>query len=47
MWDVYEQNLLSENHIRYGYYGGIGYYHVSNTYGALFSSRINAEIFLI
>jgi TnpA family transposase len=26
-WDVYEQNLLSEYHIRYGGYGGIGYYH--------------------
>jgi hypothetical protein len=24
MWDLYEQNLLSENHIRYGGYGGIG-----------------------
>jgi len=25
-WDLYEQNLLSEYHIRYGSYGGIGYY---------------------
>ncbi|WP_141540691.1 Tn3 family transposase [Bacillus cereus] len=39
-WDVYEQNLLSENHIRYGGYGGIGYYHVSDTYIALFSNFI-------
>ena len=30
-WDVYEQNLLSERHIRYGGYGGIEYYHVSDT----------------
>lgn len=39
-WDLYEQNLLSENHIRYGGYGGIGYYHVSDTYIALFSNFI-------
>lgn len=35
-WDVYEQTLLSEYHIRYGGWGGIGYYHVSDTYIALF-----------
>lgn len=40
MWSVYEQNLLSENHIRYGGYGGIGYYHVSDKYIALFSHFI-------
>lgn len=39
-WDLYEQNLLSDNHIRYGDYGGIGYYHVSDTYIALFSNFI-------
>lgn len=39
-WSVYEQNLLSEYHIRYGGYGGIGYYHVSDTYIALFSRFI-------
>lgn len=39
-WDLYEQNLLSEHHIRYGGYGGIGYYHVSDTYIALFSHFI-------
>jgi hypothetical protein len=32
---MYEQNLLAEYHIRYGGYGGIGYYHVSDTYIAL------------
>ena len=36
-WDLYEQNLLSEYHLRYG---GIGYYHVSDTYIALFSHFI-------
>lgn len=39
-WGVYEQNLLSEYHIRYGGYGGIGYYHVSDKYIALFSHFI-------
>jgi hypothetical protein len=39
-WDIYEHNLLSEYHIRYGGWGGIGYYHVSDTYIALFSSFI-------
>ena len=36
-WDLHERNLLSEYHVRYGGYGGIGYYHVSDTYVALFS----------
>src|SRR5437868_8626253 len=39
-WNLYENNLLSERHIRYGGYGGIGYYHVSDTYVALFSHFI-------
>ncbi len=39
-WNLYEQNLLSEYHIRYGGYGGIGYYHVSDMYIALFSHFI-------
>ena len=39
-WNLYENNLLSERHIRYGGYGGIAYYHVSDTYIALFSHFI-------
>ena len=39
-WDIYEDNLLAEYHIRYGGYGGIAYYHVSDTYIALFSHFI-------
>ena len=39
-WDLYEQNLLSEYHVRYGGYGGIGYYHVADSYIALFSHFI-------
>jgi hypothetical protein len=36
-WDLYSQNLMSEYHIRYGGYGGIGYYLVSDSYIALVS----------
>ena len=36
-WDLYERNLLYDRHVRYG---GIGYYHVSDTYVALFSHFI-------
>jgi TnpA family transposase len=36
-WDVFAQNLMSEYHIRYGGYGGIGYYLVADSYIALFS----------
>ncbi len=39
-WDVYQQNLLAEYHLRYGSWGGIGYYHVTDTYVAIFSSFI-------
>jgi hypothetical protein len=39
-WNLYENNLLSERHIRYGGYGGIAYYHVSDAYIALFSHFI-------
>jgi len=36
-WDLYPQNLMSEYHIRYGGYGGIGYYMVSDSYMAWMS----------
>jgi TnpA family transposase len=39
-WDLYAQNLLSEDHIRYGGYGGMGYYHVSDMDIALCSHFI-------
>lgn len=38
--DTYSQNLLAENHIRYGGIGNIAYNHVSDTYIALFSHFI-------
>ena len=34
-WTPYGQNLLTEYHVRYGGYGGIGYYHMSEMYIAL------------
>jgi TnpA family transposase/antitoxin (DNA-binding transcriptional repressor) of toxin-antitoxin stability system len=42
---VYENNLFSEYHIRYGGYGGIGYYHVSDTYIALFTHFIPCGVY--
>jgi TnpA family transposase len=44
-WELYEQNLMSEYHIRYGGYGGIGYYHVSDKYIALFSHFIPCGVY--
>ncbi|MBO9497745.1 Tn3 family transposase, partial [Thalassotalea sp. G20_0] len=35
----------SEYHVRYGGYGGIGYYHVSDTYIALFSRFIPCGVY--
>jgi len=39
-WNVHPASLMTEYHIRYGGYGGIGYYFVSDTYIALFSRFI-------
>lgn len=44
-WSMYEKNMMSEYHIRYGGYGGIGYYHVSDTYIALFSHFIPCGVY--
>ncbi len=38
--ELLENNLLGEQHIRYGRYGGIAYHHISATYIALFSNFI-------
>lgn len=43
-WDMYKQNLLAAHHIRYGKYGGVGYYHVSDMYIALFSNFISCGV---
>jgi TnpA family transposase len=42
--DMYTQNLLAAHHIRYGRYGGVGYYHVSDQYIALFSNFISSAV---
>ena len=39
-WDIHPASLMTEYHVRYGGYGGIGYYLVSDTYIALFSRFI-------
>jgi len=39
-WDINDNNLLSEYHIRYGGYGALGYYLVATNYIALFSHFI-------
>jgi TnpA family transposase len=44
-WDVHPRSLMTEYHIRYGGYGGIGYYLVSDTYIALFSRFIACGAF--
>jgi hypothetical protein len=38
--ELRENNLLGEQHIRYGRYGGIAYHHISATYIALFGNFI-------
>lgn len=44
-WRMYDQNLVSQYHIRYGGYGGIGYYHVSDKYIALYSRFISCSAY--
>ena len=43
-WDMYKKNLLASRHIRYGQFGGIGYYHVSDKYIALYGNFISCGI---
>jgi TnpA family transposase len=38
--EIYRENLFAEYHLRYGGYGGIAYYHISDMYVALFSHFI-------
>jgi hypothetical protein len=39
-FEIYEDNLLAEHHIRYGKTGGIAYRHIADNYIALFSRFI-------
>lgn len=43
-FEIYENNLQSEYHIRYGGYGGIAYHHVSDKYIALFTHFITCGV---
>jgi len=45
LWNAYLDNLLSEFHVRHGAYGGVAYYHVSDTYIALFSHFIPCGVY--
>lgn len=42
--ELRENNLLGDQHIRYGGYGGIAYHHISDTYIALFSNFITCGV---
>lgn len=42
--ELVENNLLGEQHIRYGSYGGIAYHHISDNYIALFCNFIACGI---
>jgi TnpA family transposase len=44
-YDLAEENLLVEKHIRYGGYGGIAYHHVSDTYILLFSHFVSCSVY--
>jgi TnpA family transposase len=39
-YDLPEENLIAEKHIRYGGYGGIAYHHISDTYILLMSQFV-------
>lgn len=43
-WEMYTSNLLAAHHIRYGKYGGLGYYHVSDQYIALYSDFLTCGV---
>jgi TnpA family transposase len=43
-FQIYDNTLISEYHIRYGRYGGIAYHHVSDTYIALFTHFISCGV---
>ncbi len=44
-WDMYKRNLMAAYSAKYGGYGGMGYYHVSDTYIALFSNFISCGVY--
>ncbi len=42
--DINDNNMVAENHIRYGGKGGVAYHHVADNYIALFSSFIQCGV---
>ena len=44
-WEMYRKNLMAQYSVRHGGYGGMGYYHVSDTYIALFSNLISCGVY--
>lgn len=42
--DIYDDNLIAEQHIRYGRKGGIAYRHIADNYIALFSTFIQCGV---
>jgi TnpA family transposase len=42
--DIYDNNMLAEQHIRYGKKGGIAYRHIADNYIALFSTFIQCGV---
>lgn len=43
-FELRENTLMGEHHIRYGRFGGIAYHHISDTYIALFSHFISCGV---
>ena len=43
-YELAEENLLVERHIRYGGYGGIAYHHVSDMYILLFTQFVSCGV---
>jgi TnpA family transposase len=45
LWEMYQKNLMARFSARHGKVGGMGYYHVSDTYIALFSNFISCGVY--
>ncbi len=43
-WEMFKKNLLAAHHIRYGGFGGLGYYHISDSYIALYGNFISCGV---
>lgn len=45
LWEMYQRNLMARFSVRHGQSGGMGYYHISDTYIALFSNFISCGVY--